>query len=84
VKLSSGTRGKAKDLAATEERSVCNRLKGDDVQRFTGAVRRATVLAGLQGEKFQNRSPAILYVTLLDEGEYAIQWQVLGLSGELK
>ena len=73
MKLWSGTHGKAKGPASTEERSVCNRLKGDDVQRFAGVDPRGTVLACLQGEKFQNRSPAILYVTLLDEGEYATQ-----------
>jgi putative transposase len=31
---------------------------------------RATVLAHLHGERFQDRSPAAVYATLLDEGEY--------------
>jgi hypothetical protein len=31
---------------------------------------RETVLAHLHGERFQDRSPAAVYATLLDEGEY--------------
>ena len=31
---------------------------------------RATVLAHLHGERFQDRSPTAVYATLLDEGEY--------------
>ena len=38
--------------------------------RALGAVERETVLAHLHGERFQDRSPAAVYATLLDEGEY--------------
>ncbi len=34
------------------------------------AAERETVLAHLHGERFQDRSPAAVYATLLDEGEY--------------
>ena len=38
--------------------------------RALGALERQTVLAHLHGERFQDRSPAAVYATLLDEGEY--------------
>ena len=38
--------------------------------RALGLAERATVLAHLHGERFQDRSPAAVYATLLDEGEY--------------
>jgi putative transposase len=38
--------------------------------RALGPAERAMVLAHLHGERFQDRSPAAVYATLLDEGEY--------------
>jgi putative transposase len=38
--------------------------------RALAAAERETVLAHLHGERFQDRSPAAVYATLLDEGEY--------------
>jgi len=38
--------------------------------RALDAAERETVLAHLHGERFQDRSPAAVYATLLDEGEY--------------
>jgi putative transposase len=38
--------------------------------RALGLEERETVLAHLHGERFQDRSPAAVYATLLDEGEY--------------
>jgi putative transposase len=35
-----------------------------------GPAERETVLAHLHGEGFQDRSPAAVYATLLDEGKY--------------
>jgi putative transposase len=37
---------------------------------LTGPAERETVLAHLHEERFQDRSPAAVYATLLDEGEY--------------
>jgi putative transposase len=38
--------------------------------RALGPAERETVLAHLHGERFQDRSPAAVYATLLDEGHY--------------
>src|ERR1022692_1703569 len=38
--------------------------------RALAPAERETVLAHLHGERFQDRSPAAVYATLLDEGEY--------------
>ena len=38
--------------------------------RALSPAERETVLAHLHGERFQDRSPAAVYATLLDEGEY--------------
>ncbi len=38
--------------------------------RALGLAERETVLAHLHGERFQDRSPAAVYATLLDEGKY--------------
>ncbi len=38
--------------------------------RALAPAERETVLAHLHGEKFQDRSPAAVYATLLDEGQY--------------
>jgi putative transposase len=38
--------------------------------RALGLAERETVLAHLHGDRFQDRSPAAVYATLLDEGEY--------------
>jgi hypothetical protein len=38
--------------------------------RALGPTERETVLARLHEERFQDRSPAAVYATLLDEGEY--------------
>ena len=38
--------------------------------RALGPAERAAVLAHLHGERFQDRSPAAVYATLLDEGQY--------------
>jgi len=38
--------------------------------RALGSAERAAVLARLHEERFQDRSPAAVYATLLDEGEY--------------
>ena len=38
--------------------------------RALGPAERETVLAHLHGERFQDRSPAAVYATLLDEGQY--------------
>jgi hypothetical protein len=38
--------------------------------RALGPAERQTVLAHLHGERFQDRSPAAVYATLLDEGQY--------------
>src|SRR5208337_4142823 len=38
--------------------------------RALAPAERATVLAHLHGERFQDRSPAAVYATLLDEGQY--------------
>jgi putative transposase len=38
--------------------------------RALGLAERATVLAHLHGERFQDHSPAAVDATLLDEGEY--------------
>ena len=38
--------------------------------RALGPAERETVLARLHEERFQDRSPAAVYATLLDEGEY--------------
>jgi len=38
--------------------------------RALGPAERERVLAHLHGERFQDRSPAAVYATLLDEGEY--------------
>jgi len=38
--------------------------------RALGPAERETVLAQLHGERFQDRSPAAVYATLLDEGQY--------------
>ena len=38
--------------------------------RALGPAEREMVLAQLHGERFQDRSPAAVYATLLDEGQY--------------
>ena len=38
--------------------------------RALSPTERDTILAHLHGERFQDRSPAAVYATLLDEGEY--------------
>jgi transposase InsO family protein len=38
--------------------------------RALGPAERTAVLAHLHGERFQDRSPAAVYATLLDEGQY--------------
>jgi hypothetical protein len=38
--------------------------------RALAPAERETILAHLHGERFQDRSPAAVYATLLDEGEY--------------
>jgi putative transposase len=45
-------------------------LRGPSPPRALGPAERETVLAHLHGERFQDRSPAAVYATLLDEGKY--------------
>lgn len=80
MRLSSGKRSQT--WPAPKKESFCKRLKGDNLLRFAGAARAlrpaecAAVLAHLRGEKFQDRSPAVICVTLLDEGEYPTRQEV--------
>ena len=54
--------------------------------RALGPQEREKVLAHLHGERFQDRSPAAVYATLLDEGEYhcsiRTMYRVLQQQGE--
>jgi len=56
--------------------------------RALGGAERATVLARLHEERFQDRSPATVYATLLDEGEYhcsiRTMYRLLAERGEVR
>jgi len=56
--------------------------------RALGPAERETVLARLHEERFQDRSPAAVYATLLDEGEYhcsiRTMYRLLAEHGEMR
>ena len=56
--------------------------------RALGQDERETVLARLHEERFQDRSPAAVYATLLDEGEYRCSirtmYRLLAEHGEVR
>ena len=56
--------------------------------RALGQAERETVLARLHQERFQDRSPAAVYATLLDEGEYhcsiRTMYRLLAEHGEVR
>jgi putative transposase len=56
--------------------------------RALGRAERETVLARLHEERFQDRSPAAVYATLLDEGEYhcsiRTMYRLLAEHGEVR
>ena len=56
--------------------------------RALGQAERETVLARLHEERFQDRSPAAVYATLLDEGEYhcsiRTMYRLLAEHGEVR
>ena len=56
--------------------------------RALGRAERETVLARLHEERFQDRSPAAVYATLLDEGEYhcsiRTMYRLLAERGEVR
>jgi len=56
--------------------------------RALGGAERETVLARLHEERFQDRSPAAVYATLLDEGEYhcsiRTMYRLLAERGEVR
>src|SRR5205823_6946601 len=56
--------------------------------RALGPAEREMVLAQLHGERFQDRSPAAVYATLLDEGQYLCSirtmYRLLEQKGEVR
>jgi putative transposase len=61
-----------RERRATSSPAVTPARPGPVPARALRPAERATVLAHLHGERFQDRSPAAVYATLLDEGEYHV------------
>src|SRR5665811_541162 len=59
-----------RERRATSSTAVTPPRPGPLPARALRPSERATVLAHLHGERFQDRSPAAVYATLLDEGQY--------------
>jgi hypothetical protein len=53
-----------------DSRISCGPTRAPAPARSLSAVERATVLTVLHEERFQDRSPAAIQATLLDEGQY--------------
>ena len=59
-----------RERRAVSSPAVTPARPGPSPARALRPAERATVLAHLHEERFQDRSPAAVYATLLDEGEY--------------